>query len=208
MTEWTEPRPYYAYGEVEGEAGQEGERRDGVSAGEEQQRPRPRQRGEMRRWPARADLTVGWGGIEETYSSRVLCAPGAGIVEALSGREARTGLSGAELARHGLAPTESLSPSGQDGGWGGVGGTGEGGVFRSLVTRWTVVPATWGGQEEEEEEEEEGDWTDVRLDIKFLFENPLYGAVSSAVADRLAPVMVSAFVEQAERVLGKEPRRK
>ena len=79
-------------------------------------------------------------------------------------------------------------------------------LFKSLVTRWTVTPV------EEEEEAVRGadrsqrrDWTDVRLDIKFLFANPLYGAVSSAVVDKLAPVMVRALVEQAGRVLKNPP---
>ena len=79
-----------------------------------------------------------------------------------------------------------------------MGGEREGGVFRSLVTRWTVVPAA-----------DRRNWTDVRLDIKFQFENPLYSAVSSAVADRLAPVMIDAFVAQAARVLsGPGPERR
>lgn len=78
-------------------------------------------------------------------------------------------------------------------------------LFKSLVTRWTVTPV-----EEEEavrgaDRSQRRDWTDVRLDIKFLFANPLYGAVSSAVVDKLAPVMVRAFVEQAGRVLKNPP---
>ncbi|RYO84370.1 hypothetical protein DL766_007657 [Monosporascus sp. MC13-8B] len=142
-----------------------------------------------RRWPTRADLTAGWGGIEATYTSRVFCAPGIGVVEAISG-DARTELSEAELRRYGLRD-DGPDPRGDDGG-----------VFKSLVTRWTVTPAEDAARADRFQNE----WSDVRLDIKFRFENPLYGAVSSAVADKLAPVMVNAFVEQAKRVL-KEPRK-
>ncbi|RYP12588.1 hypothetical protein DL767_011246 [Monosporascus sp. MG133] len=148
----------------------------------------PERRG-RRRWPTRADLTAGWGGIEATYTSRVFCAPGIGVVEAISG-DARTELSEAELRRYGLRD-DGPDPRGDDGG-----------VFKSLVTRWTVTPA----EEAARADRFQNEWSDVRLDIKFQFENPLYGAVSSAVADKLAPVMVNAFVEQAKRVL-KEPRK-
>ncbi|RYP52836.1 hypothetical protein DL768_002085 [Monosporascus sp. mg162] len=149
----------------------------------------PERRSRRRRWPTRADLTAGWGGIEATYTSRVFCAPGIGVVEAISG-DARTELSDAELRRYGLRD-DGPGPRG-----------GDGGVFKSLVTRWTVTPAEDAARADRFQNE----WSDVRLDIKFQFENPLYGAVSSAVADKLAPVMVNAFVEQAKRVL-KEPRK-
>ncbi|RYP77080.1 hypothetical protein DL771_001370 [Monosporascus sp. 5C6A] len=147
------------------------------------------ERSGRRRWPTRADLTAGWGGFEATYTSRVFCAPGIGVVEAISG-DARTELSEAELRRYGLRD-DGPDPRGDGGG-----------VFKSLMTRWTVTPAEDAARADRFQNE----WSDVRLDIKFQFENPLYGAVSSAVADKLAPVMVNAFVEQAKRVL-KEPRK-
>ncbi|KAK6848879.1 polyketide cyclase/dehydrase and lipid transporter [Apiospora arundinis] len=54
----------------------------------------------QRRWPTQADLTAGWGGIEETYTSRVFCVPGK-IVEAISG-EAGPEIPAADLERLGL----------------------------------------------------------------------------------------------------------
>ncbi|KAI1255863.1 hypothetical protein MGN70_002604 [Eutypa lata] len=171
-----------------------------------------------RRWPARADLTAGWGGIEETYSSRVFCAPDIGVVEAVSGFEGWSELSADELARHGLrdrgpssqrpsssSSSSSMGAKNRDKGEGEKEEEEESELFKSLVTRWTVTPV-----EEEEavrgaDRSQHRDWTDVRLDIKFLFANPLYGAVSSAVVDKLAPVMVRAFVEQAGRVLKNPP---
>ncbi|KAI0600517.1 dehydrase and lipid transport-domain-containing protein [Biscogniauxia sp. FL1348] len=159
-------------------------------------------------WPTRADLTAGWGALEQTYTSRVFCVPGytatatttttgengdgeegigGGIVEAISG-SARTSIPFSVLAQHGLrdpGPDSSSTNNPSDNGTG---------VFESLVTRWTVSPA------------EDGTGTgasDVRLSIKFRFANPLYGALSSAVADKVAPIMVEAFVERARRVLGR-----
>ncbi|KAI1115838.1 hypothetical protein F5Y14DRAFT_409466 [Nemania sp. NC0429] len=160
-----------------------------------------------RRWPARADLTAGWGGLEQTYTSRVLCVPGS-VVEALSGEGARSGIPPHVLARHGLSP----DPEEEEEGGGGAslsavsaaGGRGAGhdGVFKTLVTRWTVTPVsvaptTTGGQTTTTTQ-----WSDVDLNIRFQFANPLYAAVSSAVADKIAPVMIEAFVERAKKVLG------
>ncbi|KAH8664295.1 dehydrase and lipid transport-domain-containing protein [Xylariales sp. PMI_506] len=144
--------------------------------------------GDGRRWPARADLTAGWGGLSETYTSRVICVPDAGVVEAISG-EARTEIPLADLQRWGLRDPGPLPEAA--GGGGGVG------VFKSLVTRWTVRPVAG----------RDGDWSEVDLSIKFQFANPLYGAVSSAVADKVAPLMVEAFVKEARRVLGEPGKR-
>ncbi|KAI1647259.1 dehydrase and lipid transport-domain-containing protein [Daldinia loculata] len=139
-----------------------------------------------RRWPTQADLTAGWGGFEETYTSRLFCVPTLGIVEAISG-DARTEIPVPELRRHGL------TDPGPD--------IGSRGVFKSLVTRWTVLPA----RDAVREDRFQHGWSDVRLTIKYQFANPLYTAVSSAVADKVAGVMVEAFVQQAQRVL-KETR--
>ena len=193
VTAWTAPLPY-PYADAQQPAGD-------TQGGEGTRR-------RTRRWPTRADLTVGWGGIQETYTSRVFCAPviasggddgrrTSGIVEAVSGADGRTELSDEDLARWGLSREDPASSpysafSSSDG------------IFKSLVTRWTVTDATpsSGG--------DGGDGrfqTDVRLDLKFRFANPLYAAVSSTVADRLAPIMVDAFVKQAARVLAASGRR-
>ncbi|KAI0408180.1 hypothetical protein F4802DRAFT_455678 [Xylaria palmicola] len=156
-----------------------------------------------RRWPTRADLTAGWGGLEQTYTSRVLCLPGS-VVEALSGDGARSGIPPDVLARYSLEDEpSSTSPSTVIG----SGNDREEGVFKTLVTRWTVRPvadATPGGTGEETvaRSARQTEWSDVNLNIRFQFANPLYGAVSSAVADKIAPIMIEAFVERAKKVLG------
>ncbi|KAI2608364.1 uncharacterized protein GGS25DRAFT_489923 [Hypoxylon fragiforme] len=134
--------------------------------------PTPTTANAPRRWPTLADLTAGWGGFEETYTSRVTCRPDLGIVEAVSG----TGVSEISSSPHNSSPNN--------------------GVFQSLITRWTVTPTPPQKQKE---------WSDVRLTIKYSFANPLYAAVSAAVADKVASVMVEAFVAQARRKLGTGP---
>ncbi|GJC82181.1 coenzyme Q-binding protein COQ10, mitochondrial [Colletotrichum liriopes] len=116
-----------------------------------------------RRWPAQADLRVGWGGFEETFTSRLHCVPGKSV-EAVSG-----------------ADVEGASP-----GNGGEGGA----VFRSLVTKWQLRPLT------------SGTGTEVDLVIKFQFANPLYSAVSAAVSEKVAGVMIQAFEKRVKAVLG------
>ncbi|KAI1284546.1 hypothetical protein F5Y07DRAFT_346919 [Xylaria sp. FL0933] len=152
-----------------------------------------------RHWPTRADLTAGWGGLEQTYTSRVFCVPGS-IVEALSGEGARSGIAPDVLARYGLKDEPSSAPSSTIG----SANRGEEGVFKTLVTRWTVTPieSKGGGAGAVHRTGERTEWSDINLDIRFQFANPLYGAVSSAVADKVAPIMIEAFVERAKKVLG------
>lgn len=113
-----------------------------------------------RRWPVAADLSIGWGGFQETFSSRLRCVPGS-VVEAVSGGDAAT----------------------------------EGAVFRSLLTRWTVSAAV--------ESTASTPVSEAELTIKFEFVNPLYSAVTSAMSDKMAGVMIDAFVQQANKVLSK-----
>ncbi|CAJ2507859.1 Uu.00g090450.m01.CDS01 [Anthostomella pinea] len=148
-----------------------------------------------RRWPTQADLTAGWGGIEDTYTSRVFCIPGSGIVEAISGDEGCTEIPASVLAQHKLQDSGPPPSQGRE-------GENKDAVFKSLITRWTITPAA----DATRPDRFQSDWSDVRLSIKFRFANPLYGAVSAAVADKVAPVMVDAFVAQARRILG-EPGR-
>lgn len=119
--------------------------------------------------PAQADLRVGWGGFEETFTSRLRCIPGRSV-EAVSDAE--------------------------------IDGTGNhpgGAVFKTLVTRWTVQPL----QDQDPTAGSAGNTTtQVDLVIRFQFANPLYSAVSAAVSDKLAGVMVEAFEERARRILG------
>ncbi|KAA8575760.1 hypothetical protein EYC84_004864 [Monilinia fructicola] len=130
------------------------------------------------RWPAQADLTVGWAGVEETFTSKLLCAPGT-IVEALGG-DAVTSIPESTLPHH--AETYHAPATAN-------------GIFQSLNTRWSLKPfrcpprtdaTTTTGHAAREQ-------TEVHLTIEFQFANPLYTALSKAVAPQVAPKMIEAF---------------
>ncbi|KAI1319887.1 hypothetical protein F5Y16DRAFT_390515 [Xylariaceae sp. FL0255] len=151
-----------------------------------------------RRWPTRADLTAGWSGFEQTYTSRVLCIPGS-IVEALSGKGVRSGIPAEILAKYGLKDDGNFSSSPATH----KGTVDEEGVFKMLVTRWTVTPAvSVEGATPNTAVPQGQDWSDVHLNIRFQFANPVYVAASLAVVDKIAPVMIEAFVDRANKVLG------
>ena len=69
----------------------------------------------------------------------------------------------------------------------------ESNVLSHLLTRWTVKQAA-NAQEK----------TDVHLAIEYQFANPLYSAMSSAVADKVAGYMIEAFEGRVKEILGKE----
>lgn len=108
-----------------------------------------------RRWPAQADLHVGWGGFTEVFTSRLRCVPGVSV-EAVSRDD------------------QSVSSS----------------VFKSLVTRWSLKPCVAHQPS-----------TEVHLSITYQFTSPVYAAVSAAVSDKVAGVMIEAFEKQAQERL-------
>jgi coenzyme Q-binding protein COQ10 len=121
-------------------------------------------------------LEVGWGGVRELFTSRIYCVPGK-VVEAVGGAT-RTTLSAEEIKHH------------DDGAQGGAemkASAGEG-ILTHLLTRWTVKPL---GERS----------TRVGLEIEFQFANPVYAAMSSAVAGRVADVMIEAFEKRVETEL-------
>lgn len=130
-----------------------------------------------KKWPEQADLKVGWGGFEETYTSKLFCVPGS-IVEALGG-DAKTTLNKSQLAHHSQASIDAPATSNA--------------MFKKMATKWSIKP--------------EGDErTKVDLNVEFQFSNPLYGAVSKAVAPKLAETMIEAFEKRAQSVLGSTGR--
>lgn len=72
------------------------------------------------------------------------------------------------------------------------GGADASSVFKSLVTRWSVKALT----------DQSSPSTEVHLAIKYQFTNPLYAAVSAAVSDKVAGLMIEAFEKQARLKLG------
>ncbi|OAA64515.1 cyclase-dehydrase family protein [Niveomyces insectorum RCEF 264] len=163
-------------------------------------------------WPARADLTVGWGPLSQTYSSRVYCLPGRGVVEAVSGRrgvptltadeQAELGLSGDAVAEPGLARPRRHAAADDHG---------DDDTFESLVTRWTVkaldgdqVPAAdaaGAGAGTPSQSRSDGR-TRVELHIRFQFRNPLYQIAAAQIGHEMASKMIEAFEERAAALLG------
>ncbi|KAF7938551.1 uncharacterized protein EAE98_000889 [Botrytis deweyae] len=140
------------------------------------------------KWPAEANLTVGWAGVEETFTSKLLCVPGT-IVEALGG-DAATSIPESKVPHH--AETYHKSASANS-------------IFQSLNTRWSLKPFHYkpptGQPQTDKTEHDAREQTEVNLVIEFQFANPLYTALSKAVAPQVAPKMIEAFELRARKLL-------
>ncbi|CAD6503222.1 BgTH12-02890 [Blumeria graminis f. sp. triticale] len=144
-----------------------------------------------RSWPSEANLKVGWGGIEESFTSRVFCLPGS-IVEALGG-EAATSLPKDKLAHHiNTIDAPALSNN----------------IFRSLRTRWMVRSVEYGLSFPDRQEiainRPENPGTEVHLSLDFQFSNPLYSLVSKSMAPKVAGMMIEAFETRARLLLERQ----
>jgi coenzyme Q-binding protein COQ10 len=141
-----------------------------------------------KRWPAKADLTVGWGGYEETFTSKLLCAPHSAL-EALGG-DAQPTIQ-RELLKHHSSTINAPSTANN--------------IFTSLSTRWTIRPFHYkppsGHPQTDKAVYPSQDQTEVNLDIKFQFSNPVYAALSKAVAPKVAAMMIEAFEKRARTLL-------
>ncbi|KAL0466784.1 dehydrase and lipid transport domain-containing protein [Neurospora intermedia] len=143
-------------------------------------------------WPARGELTVGWGPFTESYSSRVYCVPddghGVGIVEAVSGNAATTIPATVlqQFGYHQSSPSDTSTEKME-------------GLFESLVTRWTVrsVPAPGGGSPGGQAAGDK--WTEVALSVRFKFASPALGFAVGQLAGQKVDEMVAAFEERARR---------
>jgi coenzyme Q-binding protein COQ10 len=166
------------------------------------------------KWPEEAQLVVGWGGIQETFTSKIYCVPGK-IVEAVGGR-AQTNLKRDEIGHHTHAPGESkptsptssspfpssLNPFASDA----TEDPAEG-ILTHLMTRWTVrpfpdnPPPVRSAPQEGNSDLAQKEHTEVSLAIEFQFSNPIYSAMSAAVTDRIAGLMIEAFEGRVKQVL-------
>lgn len=126
--------------------------------------------------------------MEEVFTSRLFCVPGS-VVEALSG-DAKTSLPKSELSHHGDSVNgPAISNS----------------VFTSLSTMWKVKPFHYkpptGRPQTDTAVEPAKDQTEVTLALEFAFANPIYAALSKAVAPKVAGIMIEAFEIRAKRLL-------
>jgi coenzyme Q-binding protein COQ10 len=132
-----------------------------------------------RRWPSEGLLTSGFGGMTESFVSRVYCVPGR-YVESVGG-DTNTSLK-AEMIAHHLEGSEK-----QDGRQ-----EGENGLLTHLRSKWTIEAM----QEEQ---------TQVSLAVEFAFSNPMYAALSGGVAPKVAEFMVKAFEKRVQEILEENP---
>ncbi|KAI9851138.1 MAG: hypothetical protein M1838_004347 [Thelocarpon superellum] len=150
------------------------------------------------KWPAEASLRVGWGGFEEQFVSGVYCVPGR-VVEAVSG-QARPTIREKDLPHYASAtsfPSISAATSTSNT------------LYKHLLTTWTLRPFPYKPPPSDGTTPQEGraltpatEQTEVDLAIDFQFVNPVYAALSKAVAPRIAGVMIDAFETRAAALLG------
>ncbi|RAK71784.1 ubiquinone-binding COQ10-like protein [Aspergillus fijiensis CBS 313.89] len=135
-------------------------------------------------YPTRAFLTVGYGPLSETFTSKVDCDPQRLTVTAQSG------------ARFGVAKKDGQAVS-SGGGGGGFGFPGaEEGIFEYLSTKWELADVTAemdGGRS----------MTRVHLEIGFEFKNQWHATMMSAVEGQMAGVMIEAFEKRMGEVVGR-----
>ncbi|KAL4786729.1 hypothetical protein BJX76DRAFT_320645 [Aspergillus varians] len=131
-------------------------------------------------YPTQAYLTVGYGPLSETFTSKVDCDTEKWVVEARSGEK-------------------FVEPSSKSGagfgalaGFAGFPGADEG-IFEYLSTRWELVPEVGSGGEPR---------TTVKLEIRFEFKSQWYATMMSAVEGQMAGVMIEAFEKRIREVNG------
>ncbi|CBX90175.1 hypothetical protein IAQ61_001674 [Plenodomus lingam] len=134
-----------------------------------------------RRWPSEGTLTAGFGGIEESFVSRVYCIPGR-FVESVGGAT-QTSLKAGDIAHH-LQETESCGPARA---------ADESNLLTHLRSKWSIEPMKDNN-------------TQVSLAVEFAFANPIYSALSANVAPKVADFMIRAFEKRVQEVLDANPK--
>jgi coenzyme Q-binding protein COQ10 len=133
-----------------------------------------------RRWPSEGLLSSGFGGITESFVSRVYCVPGR-YVESVGG-DTNTSLKPEMIAHH-LEGSEEQSDRREEG---------ENGLLTHLRSKWSI-------------EAMEDEKTQVSLAVEFAFANPMYAALSGGVAPKVAEFMIKAFEMRVEEILEENP---
>ncbi|KAL2808178.1 hypothetical protein BJX63DRAFT_410016 [Aspergillus granulosus] len=147
-------------------------------------------------YPTRAYLTIGYGPLSETFTSKVDCDPANWVVEARSGERFKD-VAGAGSGAGAGGGGGLSSGLGALAGFAGFPGADEG-IFEYLSTRWELVPEEGssgtgpGGQPR----------TTVKLEIRFEFKNQLYAKMMGAVEGQMAGIMIEAFEKRIREVHG------
>lgn len=153
-------------------------------------------------YPEEAKLVIGFNNdVSETFTSRVYCVPGQ-VVEAVSGN-AETTLLPSDIPHHSPRPADPEQDASR-----------KETVMTYLLTRWTIKPypykpppmsathPTSTHKNHEETSDLPGqEKTEVNLHIQYQFANPMYAALSSAAAPRVAEKMIEAFEKRVKAVI-------
>lgn len=127
-------------------------------------------------YPTQAFLTVGYGPLSETFTSRVDCDPATWTVEARSGAKYGNGKPDGGSGGGAASGLSSFFPGASEG------------IFEYLSTRWELVPVAGAGAEAAG-----GPQTKVHLEVRFEFRNQLHATVMGAVEGQMASLMIEAF---------------
>jgi len=152
-------------------------------------------------YPEEAQLVIGFNDdVSETFTSRVYCVPES-VVEAVSG-QTNTSLGAGEIEHHNVRPAAEQDPSRNAT------------VLSHLLTRWRLHsypykpppasathPETTHKNHDETSPVPSQEKTEVNLDIEFQFANPVYAALSSAAAPKVAEKMIEAFEKRVKAVV-------
>lgn len=159
-----------------------------------------------KKYPREAILKVGWSGYDETFRSKVYCVPDS-VIEAVSGT-ARPTIPPDELSHYNgsdsaSSPTSLDAPAVEDNP-----------LFSSLLSTWTLrefpyKPAPAPAPDDQvhplQDSKQGGPpvaQTEVDLRIEVTFKNPMYAALSKAVAPKVAGLLIEAFEKRAKEVFG------
>lgn len=152
-------------------------------------------------YPEEAYLTVGFdNNVSEKFYSRIYCVPDT-VVEAVSGNSV-TSLKADEIGHHNARPERAQDPSRNET------------ILTHLSTRWTLRPfpykppptsathpSTTHMNHAETSPIPGQEKTEVSLAIEYEFANPMYGALSSAAAPKVAEKMIEAFEKRVKAVV-------
>ncbi|KAL9117782.1 MAG: hypothetical protein Q9187_005675 [Circinaria calcarea] len=146
-----------------------------------------------RKYPAEAELRVGWSGYDEAFKSKVFCVPET-VVEAVAG-QARTTIPDSDLHHYRKGAREETVPGNE--------------LFESLLTRWTLREFPFKPLPPDGKIPQVGNAslpsrarTEVNLTIEVKFASAVYAALSQAAAPKVAGVLIEAFEKRVKEVLG------
>jgi coenzyme Q-binding protein COQ10 len=134
-------------------------------------------------YPTQAFLTVGYGPLSETFTSRVDCDVEKLTVEAKSGDRYGKEIQDIQASK-GSSGLSGFFPGGNEG------------LFEYLSTRWELVPLSPA-------EAQSGPMTKVNLEVRFEFRSQMHATIMSTVEGQMAGVMIEAFEKRIREVEGK-----